>query len=810
MKRILSIFCIVAVLMMSMATGTVFVSAATTSTASATDVYASGNWMIGETVSANYTYYDPSGKAETADSVAIQWYRLKQDTKTATAISGATSKDYTLTSDDSGYWLYFTVKTTNADGQGTTVRSPIYTTPSASTITTPALKRAQIIITGGAQNVEPGVTLRANAQTAFPSSVTASDYTITYQWRVRDTIDGENTNRTGSDAQTYTITEADYGKFLEVVVTMKDKNNAQVGDTFYSRVKVGTKFGLDTTVTPNNQLKRDSNIVNSLWYQSSESIYTYTGNIIITADAGKSVRFDGFFVHASNAGPGLTLSYSNDNATWSTLTYSPEFTKGQTVNQEFTSAEVLTARYFKLSYTPKTSTNEAANSYIYSFYPFLSAANRSADCVDIDSIGCSASADNSSLSITKVIYGTPLKTLTDSIVTSHADAVVSVTDASGNAIEDIENIRLTTSNASDYRVKVAYGDRSQSYTIAIASAIKTNDFSSMVEGTKYMNTDLQAGYIPGSTSSNFLKVGTVDTAPYGIRETLDDGSYALKVVSNGNVSKGNAVLQLWHVGYGLNSESSCSFSCKVKPDDNTVVILGGKVGDTNGKFITPNPIELKTDGIYVSNGKGGTKRVADFAPDCWYELEIVTDYKNKTQSLWINGVNYGMNLPYNADDSASKSALAMNVRFDCAEGGANDINYVKDIAFNKVWDSTCKVSADGKPIGMTLYKGDTAVDELTAGIYTAKGNGNVFSDDYYAAVYKYEYANDTSKTVIGSELIKAYHVAGSANAQITGIEVPATAFANYDDSGYTKTAAVVKLFAFNNIIMPVVDCSIIE
>ena len=59
------------------------IAVAATSTASAYDVHITGNYVAGGTLTANYTYYDPSGNDENTDAVVYQWYHAVLNNTTA-------------------------------------------------------------------------------------------------------------------------------------------------------------------------------------------------------------------------------------------------------------------------------------------------------------------------------------------------------------------------------------------------------------------------------------------------------------------------------------------------------------------------------------------------------------------------------------------------------------------------------------------------------------------------------------------------------------------------------------------------------
>ncbi|MEG1880682.1 MAG: hypothetical protein RR145_05110, partial [Oscillospiraceae bacterium] len=78
MKKIMSIV-LVLTMLMSLAISMTSVNAAVDveaaqSTASSYDVHIEGNLVIGQTLTAEYTYYDEGGKPEIANGAQYQWY----------------------------------------------------------------------------------------------------------------------------------------------------------------------------------------------------------------------------------------------------------------------------------------------------------------------------------------------------------------------------------------------------------------------------------------------------------------------------------------------------------------------------------------------------------------------------------------------------------------------------------------------------------------------------------------------------------------------------------------------------------------
>ena len=70
-----------------------FLSASSSVTAVVTDVYASGNWTVGCTVTANYKCYDFNGNPQTTDAL-VEWWRTSNLVSTDEKISESLSGDF--------------------------------------------------------------------------------------------------------------------------------------------------------------------------------------------------------------------------------------------------------------------------------------------------------------------------------------------------------------------------------------------------------------------------------------------------------------------------------------------------------------------------------------------------------------------------------------------------------------------------------------------------------------------------------------------------------------------------------------------
>lgn len=82
----------------------------------ATGLSVTGTEVVGNVMSANYTYNDADGDLEDTGSTVYKWYRANDDQTGQTEISGATSAGYTTTASDEDKIVGFAVKLFAQDG----------------------------------------------------------------------------------------------------------------------------------------------------------------------------------------------------------------------------------------------------------------------------------------------------------------------------------------------------------------------------------------------------------------------------------------------------------------------------------------------------------------------------------------------------------------------------------------------------------------------------------------------------------------------------------------------------------------------
>ncbi|WEK54740.1 MAG: S-layer homology domain-containing protein [Candidatus Cohnella colombiensis] len=179
----------------------------------ASNVTVTGTAQVGETLTGSYTYSDVNNDTEATST--FKWYRADDAAGTnKAAIAGATGTTYTLTVADLGKHISFEVTpvANKAPTTGVAVESG----------------RTSAVIPAEAAPVASNVTVTGTAQVGetLTGSYTYSDVnndteaTSTFKWYRADDVAGTNkTAIAGATGTTYTVQEADLGKFISFEVT---------------------------------------------------------------------------------------------------------------------------------------------------------------------------------------------------------------------------------------------------------------------------------------------------------------------------------------------------------------------------------------------------------------------------------------------------------------------------------------------------------------------------------------------------------------------------------------------------------------
>lgn len=175
-------------------------------------VAVSGGTQPGEEVTASYQYVDVDDERSGEDhkgQTLFQWLRSDTADGTYTEIASATAERYSLTNDDIGKYLKVRVTpvSTQQPTTGEPVESAAYTGPMPPVA-------SEVEISGKAVVDE---TLTAEYKYSDPNN--DPEGTSTFRWLRADSAAGEYTAIADATAKTYTLTDADIGKYIKAEVT---------------------------------------------------------------------------------------------------------------------------------------------------------------------------------------------------------------------------------------------------------------------------------------------------------------------------------------------------------------------------------------------------------------------------------------------------------------------------------------------------------------------------------------------------------------------------------------------------------------
>lgn len=203
----------------------------------------SGNPEVGETLTGMYTYTDRDNDIEGTST--FKWYRgTSVDGLDKTVIEGLTSLNYTLTESDLEKYIFFEVTPVAATGvlKGQSglaaIESPVHLPNTAPFV-------SEVSITGVP---EVGNTLTGDY--VYSDNENDAEGTSLYQWYRADTLDGLNIHEIeGATSKIYTLTDADFHKYISFEVTPFATNGVLEGEPF-SCVFDAKISNLDTDTTP--------------------------------------------------------------------------------------------------------------------------------------------------------------------------------------------------------------------------------------------------------------------------------------------------------------------------------------------------------------------------------------------------------------------------------------------------------------------------------------------------------------------------------------------------------------------------------
>jgi hypothetical protein len=154
-------------------------------------------------------------------SYAFAWERCDTAGASCAAISGATSKQYTLTTADVNHRLRVDVTASNGSGSGTATSRPTNTVVANGQ----APKNTSAPSISGTPKENTTLTVHHGGWTG------TNPITFAYQWQRCDATGGNCANITGATNTTYTATSADVANVLHVNVTASNSKGSTVASS---------------------------------------------------------------------------------------------------------------------------------------------------------------------------------------------------------------------------------------------------------------------------------------------------------------------------------------------------------------------------------------------------------------------------------------------------------------------------------------------------------------------------------------------------------------------------------------------------
>ena len=174
----------------------------------------SGTAQVGEDLTAS-TSGISDGNGLTSPTYSYQWLRANTAAGTGSEISGAGSTTYRLVEADQGKYLRVRVNFQDDDGNAETVTSdatgPVSAEANASATGQPTISGTAQVggeLTAGTSGISDG------------NGLTTVSYS--YQWLRGETASAAGEDISGATSATYTVVEADQGRYLRVRVSFQD------------------------------------------------------------------------------------------------------------------------------------------------------------------------------------------------------------------------------------------------------------------------------------------------------------------------------------------------------------------------------------------------------------------------------------------------------------------------------------------------------------------------------------------------------------------------------------------------------------
>ena len=174
----------------------------------------SGTAQVGEDLTASVSGIS-DGNGLTTVSYSYQWLRGETASAAGEDISGATSATYRLVEADQGKYVRVRVNFQDDDGNAETATSdatgPVSAEPNVAATGQPTISGTAQVggdLTAGTSGISDG------------NGLTTVSYS--YQWLRADTASAAGEDISGATSATYTVVEADQGKYLRVRVNFQD------------------------------------------------------------------------------------------------------------------------------------------------------------------------------------------------------------------------------------------------------------------------------------------------------------------------------------------------------------------------------------------------------------------------------------------------------------------------------------------------------------------------------------------------------------------------------------------------------------
>ncbi|MBE1444235.1 S-layer homology domain-containing protein [Paenibacillus sp. OAS669] len=271
----------------------------------ASNVDIAGTVKIGETISGSYIYSDDDNDLESDSGSIYQWYiGSKSDGSDKQPIAGASGLNYAIDKTDYGKYLFFEV--TPKAQTGTPTGATVVSSGRLVGDNPPVASNVAIIGT-----VKTGQTVSGSYNYSDADGDVESVSGSVYQWYIGSKSDGSDKALiAGANSLNYTITDADYGKYLFFEVTPKAQTGTSAGATVVSSgAMVGNTAPVASNVDIVGTAKTGQTVKGSYTYSDADGdLESVTGSVYQWYIGTKS---DGSDKVAIAGATGLNYSITN-------------------------------------------------------------------------------------------------------------------------------------------------------------------------------------------------------------------------------------------------------------------------------------------------------------------------------------------------------------------------------------------------------------------------------------------------------------------------------------------------------------------